>query len=580
MNESVQHVNAPVEISVPSPAQQRAAHGWLSVVLGLACVAMLAAQALLIGRVNVNWDEFLFLSQVHSGIRGELTGTFQVAFTHLFEWLPVVGDEMAQVLTARAIMYVLFVLSAFLIFRLASRWASTPAALVAPLCFMAASPVLRHGASFRTDSLMLPLLMGTLVLVTRPRADRRYDVLAGVLFGLCFAVSVKTALFLPLLAVMVLTSASVAGLSGLERLRALTSRWLVPTLVAAAVAAAILILHTASIRGEADSSTQFISSVTRKMLLEVPFLRRWSYFEATRDADLATWLLIGGGAAAAVFRRRWDLAACALALLPIAVYRNAFPYFYVLMLAPAAVLAAAAVEEVQAYADRVPGASRWPWIPLAISAPLLLQAGAHIGLLQEDTQWHQRQLIAAVHQVFPRPVPYLDHSGMIASFPKVNFFMSSASVEAYRKSRRGFMRDALIRHRPPLLLANRGAIDPLSPSFRLLLPEDRELIERFYLLYWGPIWVAGGQVDVTNAAPVPMTLPFPGRYRVVAKQAVTIDGIERENGDVVEVKGESCLVGLHETVPRGSPVNVTLVTAEARQPPPEPFTLQRIYLSF
>ncbi len=58
------------------------------------------------------------------------------------------------------------------------------------------------------------------------------------------------------------------------------------------------------------------------------------------------WLLIGIGVILCACRRRLDLLAFALALLPIVFYRNAYPYFYVVMLAPASLLSGFAVATI------------------------------------------------------------------------------------------------------------------------------------------------------------------------------------------------------------------------------------------
>ena len=66
-------------------------------------------------------------------------------------------------------------------------------------------------------------------------------------------------------------------------------------------------------------------------------------------------------------------------------------------------------------------------------------AGAYDSLmrLRFDGQFDQRAVVAAVHRIFPEPVPYLDHGGVMASFPKVNFFMSSWGVDDLHTCRQG-----------------------------------------------------------------------------------------------------------------------------------------------
>jgi hypothetical protein len=572
-------MSASTQAVVDDPSKRRTAHALIPLALAATCAVILAIQALLIWRINVNWDEFYFLAYVHSLIRGEMTGTFQVAYTHLFTWLPAFGDEMGQIIAARHVMYVLFAISAVLVARLASRWASTPASMVAMLCFLSAEPVLRHGASFRADSLLLPVVLVMALLLTRHRSSTRTDALVGLCFGVALVISVKAVLFAPMLAVLATESSASGPAPMLQRLRSLAVRWALPAGIAFGVFALILVLHTLSLPAQgSDDPATYGSRVARKVLLDVPFFSRMDYFRETLNADLATWLLIGIGTLAAIARRRWIVAACVLALLPIAIYRNAFPYFYVVMLAPASVLAAVAVDEIRALVQRRQASARLEWLPLALAVPLLLQASVHLYWLKADRQWPQRQTVAAVHQIFPRPVAYFDHSGMIASFRKANFFMSSWGMDNYRARGTGFVREALRTHRPHFLLANRHEIDPLSPSFRRLRAEDRELIGRFYFQYWGPIWIAGAQLDVPAEGSAAMAVPFPGRYRVVARRPVVIDGVLRRHGEIIEVTGEECLLARPDSEPRDAPFRVVLVTAEAQSPPAEPAGFGNLYV--
>ena len=62
----------------------------------------------LIRLLNVNWDEFFFLSHVHDLARGELALVLQGSYTHLFSWLLLLpGDEMQQIVAARCVMVAL-----------------------------------------------------------------------------------------------------------------------------------------------------------------------------------------------------------------------------------------------------------------------------------------------------------------------------------------------------------------------------------------------------------------------------------------------------------------------------------------
>ena len=143
--------------------------------------------------------------------------------------------------------------------------------------------------------------------------------------------------------------------------------------------------------------------------------------------------------------------------------------------------------------------------------------------------------MAGVHAIFPQPVPYLDHSGMLASFPKANFFMTSWGMERYLEDGRGFVRDALLLRRAPLLIENRAELRPGTARYGLLLAQDRALIERFYQPYWGPVRIAGVRLDVAAGAAMLVELPFPGEWRLRSTQPFSIDGRRVAPGEVFRV---------------------------------------------
>ena len=62
-------------------------------------------------------------------------------------------------------------------------------------------------------------------------------------------------------------------------------------------------------------------------------------------------------------------------------------------------------------------------------------------------------MLAAVHATFPEPVPYIGGYGVVASFPRQGFFMSSWGVEDYHRARVPIFADIVARTQPPLLLA-------------------------------------------------------------------------------------------------------------------------------
>jgi hypothetical protein len=539
----------------------------LAATAAVACIALVIYQLVLTRLLNVNWDEFYFLSHVHELARGELALVLQGVYTHLFLWLLwLPGNEMDQIVAARWVMVALLGLTAWLIWRLARVWLTGFAALLAPFVYLSMMGVLQHGGSFRADTMLAPLSVASLLLLVRPAANARHEWLAGVLLGVAFALTPKIVLFAPLFIVAAVLGGQGTGDSSRFAARDAVLR-LVRVAVAGGIVSALLIgLHWLVISPvQADSMASVATASVRKTLFDVPWFPRSDYFTRYFSWQPFSWLMIGGGAALALMRRRFIIAALALSLLPLAFYRNAFPYYYVVMLAPASVLAAYAVAEiwtlVRSRASDVVSTA----LIAAIWIGFLIQGVRFATVLAFDDQVLQRQVVAAAHQIFPEPVNYIDRCGMIPSFRKVNFFMSTWGMEDYRARNEPFLARALRDRRPAFVLWNTVSLDPRNEGPYGLLREDRALLAKYYVGYWGPIRIAGAH-GVLASDPLRLTVPFPALYRLETPEAVLVDGDVRADGDVVPVPPAGVVI-TRPTDSAKEPISVALLLSSARPAP-------------
>lgn len=543
--------------------------GVLAIVCAAASISILGAKFLLASRINVNWDEFFFLTHVYALERGELALLLQGAFTHAFRWITGTGgDEVDQIVRLRLLMCALLAAGAGFLYALARLWISRAAALVAVLAFLATWPVLKHGASFRADALILPLTLAATYFALRASPKPWRDAaLAGVFIGLALTVTVKSVLLLPaLVAAALLPDAMRRGAApngGVARL----PRLVLGFAIAAAVAAALLALHATTVVEAAEPAGALAARAFSATVIDMPFAPRRDYLVRLVARDPWFWAGALAGLLIAVRLRAWSAAALALALAPLLFYRNAFPYYYPVMMAPAAVLVGIVAERLlQARSPR----ARTPALLTLAAGVAAILAGAYDSLmtLRFSDQSAQRAVVAAVHRIFPEPVPYLDHSGMIASFPKVNFFMSTWGVEAYRRAGRDFMPDALAGRCPPLLLVDHPVLSPGTLLYRQLSETDRRLMETGYVDYWGPVRVAGAAVAFTDGAPHTFRVPCTGAYRIEADAGVVLDGRPMADGEVVRLEaGRDHDVAANAG---GPPVGrLRFVWAGARAPPAE-----------
>jgi len=567
------HVQRPAP-PVTGPLEQR-----LPVVMFTVVAALILYKFFLVQRLNINWDEFFYLNHVHAVSRGDGGPLLQRFQTHLFGWLTSLqGDEIRQIAAARSVMVGLLALTTWLVWRLGRIWLHGFAASIPPFVYIASVPVMVHGGSFRADSLLAPLTVAALLFLFLPHHSRARDAAAGAALGLAFAITIKTALAAPLVLAALAARTGTAPTQDDALLRRLVSdsAWIAS--VAAISAATLIAFHWMAIGNASVGSTIALgTSSASRTLVEVPWFPRGSTLLIYADWQPLFWCLLFVGAIAALLSRRFDVASLGLALLPVAFYRNAFPYYYVVMLAPASILAGYAVQQVIALVR--PKVSNWVTSALlaTIWIGLLYQGLGHTSRLMVDDQMVQRMLLSGIHRIFPEPVNYVDRCGMVPTFRKVNFFMSTWGMENYRRRGEPFLPSAIRDHQPAFVLVNAPALNPKTSGDRGLLPRDRELIANYYPRYWGPVRVAGAKGTVGPSESVTLHVPFADRYRIEATAPIKVDGMLRRDGDVIDVPASGVVVQAPTSSSTSVVTSVTLFLAAAAPPPADELPLWPLF---
>lgn len=535
-----------------------------------AILVAVLAKFVLIARVALNWDEFYFLEFVHQYARGELTARFQTFHIHLFSWLPALGwDVPDQVVAGRLVMSVLATGSALLTYGIARRFVTRPGALFVVLAYLSVSAVIDDGSSFRVDPIVTFLcLLALFVILCRP-AGMRGATLAGAAMALAMLVTVKSAFYLVVIA-------GVFWCLGHDlRARAKLAGSFAATFILSA--GALFAFHDGMLAPqEVAGAGAFLSSTAAKVFFDSVFPRAYDLIWMLIPNPLFWVMLAQGAAIAWSTARRPETRSGWLAYLPLVLalpvltpilYRNAFPYFYPFILAPAAILIGLAFDK-----HRQDGAKGIPPAKLAAMLVLVQCAILAFGIVAKlgDNARVQRETIAAVRAIFPQPVPYIEGFGVLADYPRSGFFMSSWGVENYRRAGQPVFADLVARHQPPFVLADSPSLfAALVPGVkvdrsRALLPEDARVLRDTYIRHWGMLFVAGRHLQSTAGAPVSFDIAVAGAYRLEAAAPLAIDGSRVAPGDIITLSA-----GAH-TLDFGGRGEATLRWAQASSVPALP----------
>lgn len=504
----------------------------LPVILLLALLAALALYPPLIQRINISWDEFRFLSDVYASLDGSLAAPLQTFHVHLFAWIARLGgDEIDQILAARYIYFVLLIGTTAFIFLTARRLLGPAAGLFAALCFVTYTDVVVHGFSFRFDGLSAFLLSASIYFLVRGGRPER--ILASFLSASSLLITIKTIFYLPtLLALAFLFGATHASF------RADVRRVAEYAMALAVFFGIGLIYHTAHASATDPSAPMTSVASAGSAFVWNAVLLRADVLMGSVVANAYTWLFLTYGVIAVVSDRRrvfnrnsLGLLALILPLLSLLVYRNSFPYYFV-FLGPCIAMAAGTAFEALRRTTLRDG----DWLRrLVLVFMVVVQLTGFVRVYHArstNEQRVQRAIVAGVHKIFSEPATYIDRNSMIASFPKAGFFMSTWGMEAYHAKGEAVFRDILVREQPVFLLVNSPVLDiggrdtaHVPPSYRLL-PEDFETLRDNFVPYWGPVYVAGKELESDCASNCSVEVLISGDYYIDSVHPITIG--ERE----------------------------------------------------
>lgn len=505
--------------------EQKASWHWLIVFIA----AALALQLELVFNRPVNWDEFFHLTDAHAVYQGRLNEPLQVLHARAFFWLAALPvDAVDQIRVARLFMFAFEVATLIAIYGIARHFAGRFPAALATLAYLTGGYVFQHGFSYRADPMAAAFLMGSLWMLLKSSLNARDIIITALLVALALLTTIKVVLYAP-------AFAALAWLRWREAddprgmLRRLGLLLIVATVGSALVVGATVLSVPESAQLAAGSATKVVATSGTMMFNEGLF-PRWPYIlGAIASAPFLAVLLLC--VPVAIFRagltrhHRIVIAALMLPLVSLSFYRNSFPYFYVFILPPTMVGVAIVIRQIL---------TRHP-------AKVLMTAFVATALISSLTTPRevlpvQKEVLAAVDEIFPKPVAYFDFPGMIANFPKANFFMTTWGVRKYWAGQEERFVDAMERETVPLLVVNQELLVRNQTGSELaweLDEADATALRYGFIPHWGPLWVAGRRFPASGGAR-DFPIYAPGVYTLEGASA-RIDGKRYMPGDVVEL---------------------------------------------
>ena len=537
-----------------------------------------ALQSILIFRLNLNWDEYFFLSHIHTFVADRPLEAIQTFHVQLLAWLAALPlNDPDQIVAGRLVMLLCEAGALFCLYRIARNFAPTEAAVIAVIAWCGAGFALAHGASFRTDPLSGFLIMASLALLFAHRLTFAKAIAAGALAAAALLVTIKAAIFLPcFLAALIwqcrerdarlaklanfAAAAVTLGLAG-----AIFWWWhtssLVPVPSADPATAAAPINATAN-------AVERSSSILDAVILSQSVLPRWDYISHWLILSVFALIPVAVGLRTTITRIKPDpfqAAALLLLAMPVAVlliYRNAFPYFFPFMMLPVAVLAAIGWQALE----------RPLWRNVTLAGIAVVMIAQFIPAIQQG-QSTQRAIAQVAAKMFPGGARYIDRNAMLPSFEKSGYFMSSWGVQGMVGSGHPELANIIDRDQPPLVIANtpilRAALDPAMEWRDLRLTGKEELAMReSYIPHWGDLWVAGKVLNGQSGASL---VRIAGTYTLECEGSRTINGATTVCGKTVKLgKGRN----------RWSGGPLTLRWGEKLYRPDTPAPKEPIYYGF
>lgn len=479
--------------------------------------------------LTINWDEFYNLNLTYKYTRGEITNPYQTILLRVFSWLPHLPiSDISQIVVARFVMFIPACLTCLFIYKTARRFASVNASLFSVLSYVSFYFVTLHLTSFRVDGIVTALLMAVIWLVSDPNQSWGKTVISGILIGLAGLFSFKSIFYMPIIATFLISKWAVTGWSKREFFNGITM-----FVVAISSYALAFHFHGQNIVYSASGESYFFR-ILEHSFLGKPFLIQLLFMLSSVIFNPVLWafLIFGLWSLLSGFRKRnatdraqaINLISLTFPVSTLLYYEQLAPYYYLFVLAPAAIIVAVGADQYLSKPRKL------PFTVLVLSSISILIIS--FGYSTVHGQKYQRQVQSNIHTIFPKSETYLDYCGMVPSFDRIlepGIFINPEIDNGERMVGAPFMENLIRKRQPKFFLSNISALDidnlfKHSLHFKLL-PEDETVLRQNFVHYWGPVYIAGKKFEnVREDSSIEFEIIIEGKYTLRGSSPLRIDG--------------------------------------------------------
>lgn len=498
----------------------------------------LIGKFILILQTPVNQDEFYYLSRVHDYMNTRLTDPFQNFHVYFFQWVNAVNiNEVFQIKACRMVMFLFFSGTCFFIYLIGKEFSDTTGALFSALCYLCFIYTTVNGAGFRSDTIPIFLFLFSLYNVLKKEYSFFFQALSGVAMAVAVLITIKSAIYLIVFALLIAIRlffyksakknflpgsifplAFVIGFIILYKLHA-SALMPMPT---DSLTTSAAIPTTAN---QIKTFTHTAGSAYSIFVLFDKIFPQFEFFKLSLHLDWMIWLCLFIGViinTCEFFKKRYSFKNTTLLILLIPLltplfYRNTFGYFYLFITPTATLFCGYAIWKATGQIR----SKIFYILFITMTSGLIFFNSFNLtkGVFAQSNDKIQIQTLQVIHNMFPKPVPYIDGCSMVSSFPKAGIFMSSAGMEGYLKRNKPVMLRLIEKKRPLFLLANVPHLNlnsdtpPLSDTGLALLEPDWLTLKSNFVHHWGNLWIIGKHIKfVENPSPQKQTIIIPGFY--------------------------------------------------------------------